>query len=126
MQAARLSIESLRSKERMATLAFILLCLLLALAFPAPIERSPEALPLEHSAAPWIFWPIQTLLLVLPTWLAGLLIPAFIILILLGLPWLNRIPSKSRLKLGTALISLVLLSLFVLMLLSIFIYRVNL
>lgn len=115
----RVPIQSLMTLEKIATLGFLLFCLILALLSPAPIERGPEAPPLEHTAAPWIFWPIQTLLLVLPAWLAGLVIPILVVLTLMGLPWLNKVSLPFRFKLGTFFVTLILISLLVLMLISI-------
>lgn len=122
--SSRVPIQSLMSLEKIASLGFILFCLTLALLSPAPIDRSPEAPPLEHTVAPWIFWPIQTLLLVLPAWLAGLFIPIVIVLILVSLPWLNKVSLTSKLKLGTFLVSVVCICLFLLMLLSLGLNRV--
>ena len=85
---ARSSIKYLKEKEGIATLLFLVACLVLALKFTPSVGTSNQAPFASHAVAPWIFGPFQVLLLYFPPWLGALVIPAIIIAGFAMLPWL--------------------------------------
>jgi hypothetical protein len=86
----RAHINALVEKEGIAAILFIVVCLGLALIFPADVGTSNQAPAVSHAVAPWIFGPFQLLLLHLPTWLGALLFPILLVAGLAGLPWIVK------------------------------------
>lgn len=84
----RLPIKRLIEKEGIATLLFLVFCTALALKFAPGVGSSNLAPAVGHAVAPWIFGPVQILLLYLPAWLGAIFFPVIIIAGLSGLPWL--------------------------------------
>ena len=84
----RSPIKKLVEKEGIATLVFLIFCTALALKFAPGVGSSNLAPAVGHAVAPWIFGPIQILLLYLPSWLGAIFYPVIVIAGLFGLPWL--------------------------------------
>lgn len=84
----RLPLKRLSEKEEIATLLFLVFCTALALKFTPGVGSSTLAPAVGHAVAPWIFGPIQILLLYLPPWLGAIIFPVILIAGLSGLPWL--------------------------------------
>ncbi|WP_407308481.1 hypothetical protein [Desulfosporosinus sp. SB140] len=82
--------NDLKENEGIAALIFLIVCTVLALKFTPNVGTSNLAPAVSHAAAPWIFGPLQVLLLYLPPWLGVLVVPAFIIMGFAGLPWLAK------------------------------------
>lgn len=82
-------IGALAELELAAIFIALSIFLLLAVLFPAPVGTSDQAQLLSHAAAPWIFGPIQVMLLYLPPIYAALLIPLLLLIFLVALPWLS-------------------------------------
>ena len=85
---ARSPIKHLIEKEGIASIFFVIVCMVLALKFSAGVGTSNQAPSVSHAVAPWIFGPFQILLLYLPPWLGAIVLPIIVIVGLLGLPWL--------------------------------------
>lgn len=85
---ARSPIKQLIEKEGIASILFIVLCTALALKFSASVGTSNQAPSVSHAVAPWIFGPVQILLLYISPWLGAVVFPLVIIAGLAGLPWL--------------------------------------
>lgn len=84
----RSPIKRLVEKEGIATLLFLVFCIALALMFTPSVGTSNQAPAVGHAVAPWIFGPIQILLLYLPTWLGAIIFPVIIIAGFSAFPWL--------------------------------------
>ena len=83
--------KMLRRKEIIAAILVLTLASLGAIFLPAAVGTSPQAGPLSHAVAPWLFGPVQILLLWLPPWLGAVLLPLTALMILLALPWLAKL-----------------------------------
>lgn len=84
----RQPIKDLIEKEEIATLLFLAGCFALALIFTPTVGSSNLAPAMEHAGAPWIFGPIQILLLYFPPWLGAIVYPVIIIAGFFSFPWL--------------------------------------
>ncbi|HEX3015628.1 MAG TPA: hypothetical protein VHQ46_04530 [Desulfobacteria bacterium] len=82
--------RQLWQKEGIASVLFLAATIILALMLPAAVGTSPQAPAATHTIAPWIFGPIQVLLLYLPPWLGAVLLPLAAIIFLLGYPWISK------------------------------------
>lgn len=90
--------DQLLFKEFITALLGVLLILWAALLFPAPLsspamEGVPAGGPVK---APWIFLAVQTLLLYLPPFWGGLVVPAAALFLLALFPWGGRIGIGPR------------------------------
>jgi hypothetical protein len=82
--------------ELICMIVVMTLLLIWSLLVPAPLEQPANAAVTPNpSKAPWYFLGLQELLFQANAWLAGLLIPALIVVALLALPYLDRNPSGS-------------------------------
>jgi hypothetical protein len=82
--------------ELICTIVVMTLLLIWSLLVPAPLEQPANAAVTPNpSKAPWYFLGLQELLFHADAWLAGLLIPALIVVALLALPYLDRNPAGS-------------------------------
>ncbi|KLU60798.1 hypothetical protein CEB3_c27710 [Peptococcaceae bacterium CEB3] len=77
-------------REMLAGLVFLTALVLVSALFPAAVGTGPQAPLLRHAAAPWIFGPIQVLLLYVPPLVGAWLIPGVFLIFLFLFPWLSR------------------------------------
>lgn len=105
---ARVSGRELRFKELTAILIFLTLGLIIAVARPPGVGTGPQAPLLTHAAAPWIFGPIQVLLLHFPVWVGAFLFPALVLAILVSFPWLVKLTGDKAGRAVFVLLCLVL------------------
>ncbi|HZW82110.1 MAG TPA: hypothetical protein VFF14_01635 [Candidatus Deferrimicrobium sp.] len=96
----RVSSKNLFIKEVIATLIFLTCIILLSLLWQAGVGANPNTQLVEKVAAPWIFGPVQVLLIYLPAWIAGLIIPGMIILTLSCLPWVSKLLGEKVARLA--------------------------
>ncbi|MBX3050502.1 MAG: cytochrome bc complex cytochrome b subunit [Caldilineaceae bacterium] len=63
--------------------------------FQAPLEHiaNPQSTPL-HTVAPWYFYWLQGLLKVADKFIAGVLLPGVLLVLLIGIPYLDMNPSR--------------------------------
>lgn len=90
--------DQLLFKEFISAILVILVVLWAALLFPAPLS-GPEPEGVRSGGpvkAPWIFLAVQTLLLYLPPFWGGLVIPATALFLLALLPWGSEIGIGPR------------------------------
>ncbi len=76
--------------------AFTTLSIFLAIFFfQAPLENiaNPQSTPL-HTVAPWYFYWLQGLLKVADKFIAGVLVPGVLLVLLMGIPYLDMNPSR--------------------------------
>lgn len=85
---SRSPIKHLIEKEGIASIFFVVFCMVLALKFTASVGTSNQAPAASHAVAPWIFGPFQILLLYFPAWIGALVFPLLIMGGVAGLPWL--------------------------------------
>ncbi len=80
--------------ELLATLAAMVLLTVWSIVVDAPLEEAadPNRTP-DPSKAPWYFLGLQELLVYFDPWIAGVMVPLFIILGLLAIPYLDRNPN---------------------------------
>ncbi|KUO71235.1 MAG: hypothetical protein APF81_24375 [Desulfosporosinus sp. BRH_c37] len=110
---ARTSIKHLIEKEGIASILFLVFCTALALTFTASVGTSNQAPSASHAVAPWIFGPIQILLLYIPPLIGALFFPIIIIAGLAGLPWLvNYLGERSGERIFSVFFCLVIVLLF--------------
>lgn len=83
-------------RHAVAALAILLLVLLLAVLFDAPLKEiaNPTVTP-NPEKAPWYFVALQELLAHFHPLVAGVLVPTAIILGLVALPYIDRSPFRS-------------------------------
>jgi len=82
-------------RHAVAALVVLLVVLVLSLAFNAPLrEIANPALTPNPEKAPWYFIGLQELLSRLHPLVAGVLVPAFITIGLVALPYLDRNPAR--------------------------------
>ena len=82
--------------ELICMIVVMTLLLTWSLLVPAPLEQPADAAVTPNpSKAPWYFLGLQELLFHADAWLAGLLVPALIVVALLALPYLDRNPNGS-------------------------------
>lgn len=83
-------------RHAVAALAVLLLVLLLAVLFDAPLKEiaNPTVTP-NPEKAPWYFVALQELLAHFHPLVAGVLVPTAIILGLVALPYIDRSPFRS-------------------------------
>ncbi len=81
-------------RHAVVALAIVLVVVILALLFDAPFQEiaNPTVTP-NPEKAPWYFVALQELLAHFPPLVAGILVPATVVLGLLALPYLDRNPS---------------------------------
>ena len=82
------------------------LVLLTAFFFQAPLENvaNPQSTPL-HTVAPWYFYWLQGLLKVADKMWAGVILPGVLLVLLMGIPYLDRNPSRRGSDRRVAIIS---------------------
>lgn len=95
----RIGRDVLVRRELLAILISTVLLLLLAAFIPAPIAPTidPASAVVQDVQAPWFFLWIQQLLRQGDPFLFGVLIPAFVLLLLAGIPFVFRIKDSSEL-----------------------------
>jgi len=86
--------------------------------YHAPLESiaNPQITPLD-TEAPWYFWWLQGMLKLGDKILMGIIIPTILVLLLVGIPYIDRNPHRSLLKRPWA-VAIALLSIVVLVVLS--------
>ena len=74
--------------------------------FQAPLESiaNPQSTPL-HTVAPWYFYWLQGLLKIADKTIAGVFIPGILLVLLAGIPYLDRNPSRRAKDRRVAIIS---------------------
>ena len=82
--------------EFVVALAYAAVLVLWAIFLKAPLEQpaNPTVSP-NPSKAPWYFLGLQEMLVYFDPWIAGVLLPTFIILGLCAIPYIDRAPSTS-------------------------------
>ncbi len=82
--------------EFVVALAYAVMLVLWSIFLKAPLEQpaNPTVSP-NPSKAPWYFLGLQEMLVYFDPWIAGVLLPTFIILGLCAIPYLDRDPSTS-------------------------------
>ena len=90
-------------RHAVASLAVLLIVLLLALFFDAPLKEiaNPQVTP-NPEKAPWYFAALQELLALFHPLVAGVLVPGAIVLGLVALPYIDRNPSLDPRARGVA------------------------
>ena len=75
-------------------------------AFAAPLESiaNPQSTPL-HTVAPWYFYWLQGLLKIADKAIAGVYLPGLLLVLLIGIPYLDRNPSRRGRDRRVAIIS---------------------
>lgn len=83
-----------------------LLVFLTAFFFQAPLENvaNPQSTPL-HTVAPWYFYWLQGMLKVADKMWAGVILPGVLLVLLMGIPYLDRNPSRRGSDRRVAIIS---------------------
>lgn len=82
--------------ELIAMIVVTTALLIWSLALPAPLEAPADPLHTPNPAkAPWYFVGLQELLVYFDPWLAGVVIPAILVLGLVALPYLDPSPEGS-------------------------------
>lgn len=82
-------------RHAVAAVFVLLLVLIAALAFNAPLrEIANPALTPNPEKAPWYFIGLQELLSHLHPMVAGVLVPAFVVIGLIALPYIDRNPAR--------------------------------
>ncbi len=77
-------------RETIAALIAMLILLLAAIYFEAPLEElANPSYSMNPSKAPWYFLGLQELLVYFPPWIAGVLIPLTVIAALMLIPYLD-------------------------------------
>lgn len=108
MERGEPTIEKLESDEKVlvfpylifiefvAALAYAVVLVVWAILLKAPLEgpANPTVSP-NPSKAPWYFLGLQEMLVYFDPWIAGVLLPTFIIIGLCALPYIDRDPSTS-------------------------------
>ncbi len=81
-------------RELIATMVVILALIWISMFFDAPLEEiaNPSKTP-NPAKAPWYFVGLQELLVYFDPWIAGVIIPTFIIVGLIAIPFVDRAPS---------------------------------
>ncbi len=116
-----ISREALFARELIAAALACSVLILLALLFPPPIGPAANLnAGVSAVRAPWIFLWVQNLLRILPPFWAGIVAPAFVLVLLSAIPFLDRLPTravwfarerwKPQLLLGLMMIVLIVLS----------------
>ena len=82
--------------EFVVALAYAVMLVLWSIFLKAPLEQpaNPTVSP-NPSKAPWYFLGLQEMLVYFDPWIAGVLLPTFIILGLCAIPYIDRDPSAS-------------------------------
>ena len=82
--------------EFVAALAYAVVLVVWAIFLKAPLEgpANPTVSP-NPSKAPWYFLGLQEMLVYFDPWIAGVLLPTFIIIGLCAIPYIDRDPSTS-------------------------------
>ncbi len=83
-----------------------LLVILTAFFFQAPLESiaNPQSTPL-HTVAPWYFYWLQGLLKIADKTIAGVILPGVLLVLLMGIPYLDFNPSRRAKDRRVAIIS---------------------
>jgi quinol-cytochrome oxidoreductase complex cytochrome b subunit len=82
-------------RHAVAALVVLLVVLAVSLAFNAPLrEIANPAITPNPEKAPWYFVGLQELLSLLHPLVAGVLVPAFIVIGLVALPYIDRNPAR--------------------------------
>ena len=82
--------------EFVVALAYAVVLVLWSIFLKAPLEEpaNPTVSP-NPSKAPWYFLGLQEMLVYFDPWIAGVLLPTFIIIGLCAIPYIDRDPSTS-------------------------------
>ncbi len=84
-------------RETIATLAALILLMLLAMLVAAPLEELADpSFSMNPSKAPWYFLGLQELLVYFPPWIAGVVIPLAMVLALAAIPYLDTPAAPTR------------------------------
>jgi quinol-cytochrome oxidoreductase complex cytochrome b subunit len=96
----------------------VVLLIVTVFGYHAPLESvaNPQVTPLD-TEAPWYFWWLQGMLKLGDKTLMGIVIPTLLVLLLVGLPYIDRNPYRSMWKRPWA-VSIGILSVLVLIILS--------
>jgi quinol-cytochrome oxidoreductase complex cytochrome b subunit len=72
---------------------------IISFGYSAPLEHqaNPQQTPLD-AEAPWYFWWLQGMLKLGDKTLMGIIIPTILVLLLIGLPYIDRNPNRSLFK----------------------------
>jgi ubiquinol-cytochrome c reductase cytochrome b subunit len=83
-----------------------LMVIISVFAFAAPLESiaNPQSTPL-HTVAPWYFYWLQGLLKIMDKFWAGVALPGILLVLLIGIPYLDRNPSRRGRDRRVAIIS---------------------
>ncbi|MCB0051214.1 MAG: hypothetical protein KDE01_29085, partial [Caldilineaceae bacterium] len=83
-----------------------LMVVITAFFFSAPLESiaNPQSTPL-HTVAPWYFYWLQGLLKIADKTVAGVIVPGVLLVLLMGIPYLDRNPSRRGRDRRVAIIS---------------------
>ncbi len=83
-----------------------LLVILTAFFFQAPLESiaNPQSTPL-HTVAPWYFYWLQGMLKIADKMIAGVILPGVLLVLLMGIPYLDFNPSRRAKDRRVAIIS---------------------
>jgi ubiquinol-cytochrome c reductase cytochrome b subunit len=78
---------------------FALIAATVIFGYAAPLENiaNPQATPLD-TEAPWYFWWLQGMLKLGDKTLMGIILPTIIVLLLVGIPYIDRNPFRSLYK----------------------------
>lgn len=78
---------------------FLLVIGITVLGYHAPLENvaNPQATPLD-TKAPWYFWWLQGMLKLGDKTLMGIIIPTILVVLLVGVPYIDRNPHRSLYK----------------------------
>ncbi|MCB0072503.1 MAG: cytochrome bc complex cytochrome b subunit [Caldilineaceae bacterium] len=93
--------------ETMFLIAFTAICVVIsAFFFAAPLESiaNPQVTPL-HTVAPWYFYWLQGMLKIADKTIAGVILPGVLLVLLIGIPYLDPNPSRRAKDRRVAIIS---------------------
>jgi ubiquinol-cytochrome c reductase cytochrome b subunit len=78
---------------------FLLVVIIVVFGYSAPLENiaNPQQTPLD-TKAPWYFWWLQGMLKLGDKSLMGIVIPTILVLLLVGVPYIDRNPHRSLYK----------------------------
>ena len=93
--------------ETMFLIGFTAICVVItAFFFAAPLESiaNPQVTPL-HTVAPWYFYWLQGMLKIADKTIAGVILPGVLLVLLIGIPYLDPNPSRRAKDRRVAIIS---------------------
>jgi hypothetical protein len=90
-----LTFPQLVGREVLAAMLFLALLIVVSLLFNAPLEEHANpALTPNPAKAPWYFAGLQELLTYFDPWLAGVILPAIIVVGLIVIPYLDTVSDR--------------------------------